>query len=873
MTTRQNPTVARRKIFHLLPNAHLDPVWLWDWREGLGEGLTTVRTVLDLMEEFSELTFFRGESAIYEHIEKADLQTFRRIRQAIESGRWDVVGGTYVQPDSNLASTESLCRQYEVGLKYFAERFGRTPRVAWQADSFGHTPGFPEILSSFGMENFTFTRPQRSEFPMESPAFWWSGRGGRKILCYRQHWLWYCSERFNLARILDETLRLCADQPFVHVGVLMGLGNHGGGPSRRHILDARAWGEAHPEVEVRYSTLHGFYDALRGEITGLPASAVPNHECDMGYCLRGCYSSALRMKSAHRRSESALAAAEATRAAVDAGLVSPDGEDLEPEWKGVLFNTFHDILPGSSIERALDDQIALAGHVIRRSQEVTFEAMTRLGRQVDTSVPPPPDPDSPRDVAILVWNPLPRAFMGWFELEASLDYRPIHGFSAEIGSMPLTLEGPGGELPAFQEIATEHHSMRNTAWRKRVVVRSDIPPFGWKVFRLGCRKPAPESDHNRPNGATSNSPGQICEADAALGIREKNVSCSEWAASQTRVNVAPFGSDPKTGCATQTDSAPAIQEGPWRVEVTPEKQVEIHFGDRPFFAGDGAMELHTVEDIWGSWGGMGEEKSAILTDKILHRWKVSDAVVLESGPERAALWTRWSGGGSWLELTFFLTRSSGEVRVSGRLLWNERSSRLKLVLPSSGALEMQVPAGVAERADSGHLPCGRWVRRGNGGGALGFVSEFFSDVDVTDSVLQVTLVRASRYADDVPTSAGVRPWQPAMDLGEFKFQFLLAPGSSDLERLAGDLLTPPVSLCIDPHPGTMPACGSFGSIEPSQASLLALRHLGGRRFSARIQNLSDDSFEVVLQLGGQKIPLGTFAPWEIRTSEVSLHSA
>ena len=187
----QQQSKGSKKVIHLLPNAHLDPVWLWDWREGLGEGQTTVRTVLDLMEEFPELTFFRGESAIYEHIEKVDPATFRRIGQMVDSGRWDVVGGTYIQPDSNLVSTEVLCRQFEVGLKYFSERFGRAPRVAWQADSFGHTPGWPDVLSSFGMEGFAFTRPQRAQFPMESPAFWWQGGSGAKILCYRQHWLWY----------------------------------------------------------------------------------------------------------------------------------------------------------------------------------------------------------------------------------------------------------------------------------------------------------------------------------------------------------------------------------------------------------------------------------------------------------------------------------------------------------------------------------------------------------------------------------------------------------------------------------------------------------------------------------------------------------
>ncbi len=817
--TQQPPSNGSKKIIHLLPNAHLDPVWLWDWREGLGEGQTTVRTILDLMEEFPELTFFRGESAVYEHIEKADPATFRRIVRMVESGRWDVVGGTYVQPDSNLVSTEALCRQFEVGQKYFLERFGRSPKVAWQADSFGHTPGFPDVLAGFGMESFAFTRPQRGQFPMDSPAFWWQGRGKSRILCYRQHWLWYCSERFNLPHVLDETLRLCAAHPFTNVGALIGLGNHGGGPSRRHILDAREWAALHPEVEVRYSTLHGFFDALREELPAVPEGAVPVQNGDLGFCLRGCYSSALRLKSAHRASENAVAMAETTAAAVDAGLGAPGADSLAKEWKGVLFNSFHDILPGSSIERALDDQIALAGSVVRRSQEVYFDALTRLAMEVDTSVPPPVGPDAPRDVAILVWNPSPVAFRGWMELEASLDYRPFHGCSADVGSMPLVLEGPAGEKPRFQEIATEHHSMRNSAWRKRVVFQSEVPSLGWKVFRLGTRAPEDQS-----------------------------------------------AQDAGSGCAGEDGARPAIRNSRWRVEITPERKVRILREGTPFLGGDGAIDLVTVEDIWGSWGGMEEEKDSVLTEKISSRWSVSEAVVLEHGPERAALWTRWTGGGSWVDLTFHIARECDEIRVSGRMLWNERSSRLKLVLPSGGPLDMQVPAGVAARPQPGHLPCGRWVRKGS----IGFASDVFSDVDATAGALQVTFVRASRYADDVPTPADARPWAAAMDLGEFKFRFLLARGTADLECLALSLVNPPVALCVSPHEGKLPDHGTFGGIEPASATLLALRHDGGGSFTVRVQNFCDAGSDVVLTLAGQKFPLGEFRPWEIRTSAVTL---
>ncbi len=116
---------------HLIANAHLDPVWLWDWREGLNEAVTTCRTILDLMDENADFTFIRGEAATYAHIEEFDPKTFARIKAQIEAGRWEIVGGTWIQPDTNLSSTETLCRHFQVGRAYFQSRFGRVPHVAW----------------------------------------------------------------------------------------------------------------------------------------------------------------------------------------------------------------------------------------------------------------------------------------------------------------------------------------------------------------------------------------------------------------------------------------------------------------------------------------------------------------------------------------------------------------------------------------------------------------------------------------------------------------------------------------------------------------------------------------------------------------------
>src|ERR1700733_10778306 len=101
---------SKRLVFHLIANAHLDPVWLWDWREGLNEAWNTCKTILDLMDEYPDLTFIRGESAVYQYIERHDPATFKRIAKMVQKGRWDVVGGTYIQPDTNLPSTETFCR-------------------------------------------------------------------------------------------------------------------------------------------------------------------------------------------------------------------------------------------------------------------------------------------------------------------------------------------------------------------------------------------------------------------------------------------------------------------------------------------------------------------------------------------------------------------------------------------------------------------------------------------------------------------------------------------------------------------------------------------------------------------------------------------
>src|SRR2546430_4786429 len=244
--------------FHLIPNAHLDPVWLWDWREGANEGLVTCRTMLDLMDEDPDLTFIRGESFIYEHIERTDSATFARIKKYVKQGRWDPVGGTVIQPDTNLPDTETFARHFLHGQRYLKERFGNPARVAWAADSFGHAAGLPEILAASGIDAFAFTRPSNEIVPIAKPAFWWEGprgAGGARILAYRPAVGWYGCEREEMTKRLDAYLEAASKSDLLNVACFFGLGNHGGGPTRRHVDEIRAWRQRHPQVRLIFSGL------------------------------------------------------------------------------------------------------------------------------------------------------------------------------------------------------------------------------------------------------------------------------------------------------------------------------------------------------------------------------------------------------------------------------------------------------------------------------------------------------------------------------------------------------------------------------------------------------------------------------------------
>jgi len=803
---------------HLIANSHLDQVWLWDWREGLSEAITTFRAVADLMDEEPDLTFVRGEACVYEHIEQSDPALFERIRGYHAQGRWDVVGGVYVQPDTNLTGTETFLQHFLRSQRYFFSRFGKRVRVGWAADSFGHSAGLPEILSAAGLTGFAFSRPFEAELPIAKPAFWWAGSGGSRVLGYRIPIGWYACERDGMAQRLDGCLAAARESGLENLGVFYGLGDHGGAPSRRQIAEIRSWRRCHPEVRVVHSGLHRLFDAIRDETRRKGEDLLPTHEGELNFCLRGCYASVARLKYPFRKAEAEAARAERTHAVIRASLGQTPGPVLDRAWDAILFNSFHDILPGSSIERAYDEQLDWLGGARHEIRRVEFEAVRALAERVDTRVPAVTG-DRPTAVSFLVWNPHPFPFRGHVEIEASLDYRPVYAYDGRDDALPVEVRGANGRRVRFQTVATESRILPHIPWRRRVLAPVRLPAMGWNVMTLGWVEGAP-----KPAGP----------------------------------------SDPARAPRRGT-----IDNGRYRVAARAgDSGLRIRHRGRDLFGGK-TLHAVTVEDPWGSWGDMSETADGVDLSRIRHRWRITRTAVLERGPERAALWVEMTGGRSRLELTASLCAGREAVDISARVLWVERSARLKLVFPCGDVAEFQVPGGVVKRRPCGEVPGGRWVRVFRRGRRCGLASDALYGFDTKAGAFRATVARASRYASDDTIGPDEQPWVPAVDQGLLTFRMVLTPGDDALEQEARLLEEPPIVQMVPPGPGDRPRTGSLLDLQPrrlrilgikpdpdNQAFLLILQETAGRRTTARLNWLGSD-----LALG--EIPARRIAAWRI----------
>ena len=224
------------KKYYMIGNAHLDPVWLWNWQEGSAEAKATIRSALDRMSEYPEFKFVCSSSSVYEWIEEFDPEMFEEVKQRVAEGRFIIVGGMYVQPDCNLPSGEGFARQLLYAQQYFKEKFGVTAKVGYNVDSFGHNEMLPQMLKKSGMDYYIFERPEEHEKHLPANLFRWRSPDGSFVTAYRvtEPYCFNMEDSEMLKERLDRVASECDDGAEEAI-FLYGVGNHGGGPTIQNI--------------------------------------------------------------------------------------------------------------------------------------------------------------------------------------------------------------------------------------------------------------------------------------------------------------------------------------------------------------------------------------------------------------------------------------------------------------------------------------------------------------------------------------------------------------------------------------------------------------------------------------------------------------
>jgi alpha-mannosidase len=362
-------------------HSHIDMAWLWPWTETVDVVRRTFGTVLDLMEQYPDLTFAQSSAQAYAWMEEKYPDLFAAVARRVKQGRWEPVGGMWVEPDLNLPDGESLARQLLYGQRYFAQKFGRPARIGWNPDSFGYSWQLPQLYRLAGIDAFVTQKLQMNDVsPFPHRLFWWEAPDGSRVLTYLPR-----DAAIDGPEIADEIAKHERDTKAPDVLHLFGVGDHGGGPTRAMIDAAHALA-ADSAVFPRLvlGSASAFFDGLRRD-EGARRLALPTWRDELYLQThRGAYTTDGAIKLANRRAESLLAETERFAAlAATRGAPYPSGE-LAEAWRRLLFNQFHDILAGTGVEAVHRDALRDHADLRRAVEPLLGAALDDLAARLDT---------------------------------------------------------------------------------------------------------------------------------------------------------------------------------------------------------------------------------------------------------------------------------------------------------------------------------------------------------------------------------------------------------------------------------------------------------------------------------------------------------
>ena len=761
---------------HLTGNSHIDAAWLWPWTETVSTVKNTFGTALQLMNEYPSYTYTQSAADYNDWMARDYPEINDQIKKRIQQGRWEVVGGMWIEPDLNMPDGESTTRSLLIGKRWYQQHYGVDVRIGWNPDSFGYNWQLPQIYKKSGIDYFVTQKMawnDTNQLPFK--LFWWESPDGSKVLTYFPHD--YANTNLNPVRLSADLAQARQFAPgLTDMMDLYGVGDHGGGPTRAMLDEGLHWMEPDKVVpKMQFGTAQPWFSEIEKEIApdsktwDYPAIAqgyqfpplvpgkisIPTWKSELYFEYhRGVFTTQANHKRNLREAPEWTLNAEkyASLAWLD-GSPYP-GDELTEAWKKITFNDFHDLAAGSGIGVIYQDAQKDFDAVHWATNEISAGALKTIAARVDTHVA--------AGVPVLVFNPLAWTRSG----DATVTVQMPSAASAVS-----VVDSHGVVLPS-----TVLSKDASTSTFHLLVSVHDVPSLGYEVLHVVPGR--------RPFASDLHVTGTTLE-NAAL-----------------RVVV-----DAKTGCITslydKKDRFETLASGACGNELQAFKDTPKDY------------------DAWNIDPGTLDQPPARLTQ--------ADSVeVVEKDPMRGVIRvTR-----HWQKSTFVqdivLEDGSDQAVVVNDIDWHETHVLLKAAFALSATSPFatyEIPYGTIQRPTTRNnswekaqfeVGAQRWADEGNGQHGFSLINDSKYGYDGVGNLLRLTLLRSPVWPD------------PNADRGPQHFTYALYPHAGDWKqamtvRHGYGYNFPLRAMQVEAHDGALPAEHSFVSALPDNVVLTAMK--------------------------------------------------
>jgi alpha-mannosidase len=705
----------------IVGNSHIDMAWLWPWTETVEVVRNTFQSVLDLMREYPDFKFTMSSARTYEWMQEKYPDLFAEIEQRVKEGRWEIIGGMWVEPDLNMPAGESLVRQILVGKRYFQKNFGIDVKIGWNPDSFGYNWQLPQIYKRSGMDYFVTQKllwaHEFTTFPYK--LFWWQAPDGSRLLTYFPHDYAGGIDGESLGKDLSIWMpsiygpKLNDNPEMMH---LYGVGDHGGGPTRvmlDHADQLRAPDAVFPRLQFSFAR-----DFFRDLEKKLPNMQVPTWDGELYFQYhRGVFTTQAETKRRIRRSEELILNAEKfSSLALLYGRAYPQ-DGMELNWKRLLFDHFHDIMPGSGIAVNYLDAKRNLETVDRFANDVGMASLREIAAHINTQGYGAP---------VMLFNSLswPRTEVAEVEAQLPAPSKQIAVFDSK------------GKPAEAQLLSLDPETHRAT-----FLLLSHTPSLGYETYFVRAATSAP-AVHSMLKAASSPQEDTLENEFIRLKV------------------------DPQTGCMT------SLFDKRSETEALAPAQTDTG-GPKDKTCGNLLQTFVDKPKQWDAWN--------IDADFERQHWdldKADEVKLIESGPLRAVIQVK----NHFQNSTFVrdITLYAGVPRVDVKMTteWHEKHILLKVAFPvsaHSNHATYEIPFGSVERPTTRNtpaeqaqfeVPAQRWADISDATHGFSLLNDCKYGYDGKGNVLRLSLLRSPEWPD------------PHADEGHHEFTYSLYPHGS-----------------------------------------------------------------------------------------------